>query len=322
MEASSAMAPRPTSVATLRAAGCVFAEEEARAARSRRRRTTTTWSDWSRAGSRASRWSRSSGGPSSAGCGSPWRPGCSCRGSGRRAWCAPRSTACGPGDVVVDLCCGTGAIGAALLAAVPGPRGARGRRRPGRGRLRPAQPAAGPGRTRATSTPRCPTDLRGRVGRWSSRTRRTSRPTRSRRCRPEARDHEHRVALDGGADGLDVAAPGHRRGAGLARARRAGAGRDERGARRPVSRGTDGGRRARRGRECDRRADLVSGTRTTVALVTHRGPRLHVVGPRVGDRRDRRRPDRHRPAAQRSAAAPAAVRREPGAPRPGTRTWS
>ena len=42
-----------------------------------------------------------------------------------------------PGAVIVDLCCGSGALGAALAAALAG-RGARRRHRPGRGALRPA----------------------------------------------------------------------------------------------------------------------------------------------------------------------------------------
>ena len=80
-------------------------------------------------------------------------------------------------------------------------RGARRRRRPGRRRLRPAQPAADvyqgdlyaalPDRLRGrvdllvVNAPYVPTDAIATMP-------------------PEARDHEPRVALDGGADGLDV----------------------------------------------------------------------------------------------------------------------
>ena len=108
----------------------------------------------------------------------------------------------GPGDAVVDLCCGTGAIGAALLAAVPGlevhaadvdPDAVACARRnlpPERvheGDLYDALPTALRGRLAAgvANAPYVPTDAVATMP-------------------PEARDHEHLVALDGGADGLDV----------------------------------------------------------------------------------------------------------------------
>ena len=59
------------------------------------------------------------------------------------------------------------------------------------------------GCTRATCTTRCRRACAA-AWRWSPRTRRTCRPRRSRTMPPEARDHEARVALDGGPDGLDV----------------------------------------------------------------------------------------------------------------------
>lgn len=106
-----------------------------------------------------------------------------------------------PGDVVVDLCCGSGAIGAALFAAEPGidlfasdvdPAAVASARRnlpTGRvfeGDLFDALPLD----LRAdidlmvVNAPYVPTDVI---------------PTMP----PEARDHEHLVALDGGDDGLD-----------------------------------------------------------------------------------------------------------------------
>ena len=108
-----------------------------------------------------------------------------------------------PGDVAVDLCCGTGALGMALLAAVPGievhaadvdPAAVRCARRnlpTGRvheGDLYDALPASLRGRVSVVvaNAPYVPT---GAIAMMP----------------PEARDHEHRVALDGGADGLDVA---------------------------------------------------------------------------------------------------------------------
>jgi len=110
-----------------------------------------------------------------------------------------------PGDVVVDLCCGTGALGALLLRDVPGadlwaadldPAAVECARRnlpPDRvleGDLFTALPAALRGRVRVVvcNAPYVPT---AEIAAMPS----------------EARDHEHRVALDGGSDGLDL----HRR---------------------------------------------------------------------------------------------------------------
>ena len=107
-----------------------------------------------------------------------------------------------PGDVVVDLCCGTGALGAALAARVPGvevhaadvdPAAVACARRnlpPDRvyeGDLYDALPGHLRGRVNAVvaNAPYVPTDAIATMP-------------------PEARDHEHRVALDGGTDGLDV----------------------------------------------------------------------------------------------------------------------
>ncbi|WP_030257738.1 putative protein N(5)-glutamine methyltransferase [Streptomyces violens] len=108
--------------------------------------------------------------------------------------------------VVVDLCCGSGAVGAALAAAVPAPgvelyaadidpaavRCAR-RNIPttvgevSEGDLYEALPAAVRGRidVLVANVPYVPTQQVGLLP-------------------PEARDHEPLVALDGGADGLDI----------------------------------------------------------------------------------------------------------------------
>ncbi|MGY2065182.1 putative protein N(5)-glutamine methyltransferase [Blastococcus sp. SYSU DS0619] len=105
-----------------------------------------------------------------------------------------------PGAVVVDLCCGTGAVGAALAAAVPGidlhaadvdPAAVHCARRnlPGvpvhEGDLYAALPAPLAGRVAVltANVPYVPTAAIGLMP-------------------PEARDHEPRVALDGGEDGL------------------------------------------------------------------------------------------------------------------------
>jgi release factor glutamine methyltransferase len=108
-----------------------------------------------------------------------------------------------PDAVVVDLCCGAGAIGAAILARLPGielvatdidPAAVRCARRnilpPGRvfeGDLFESLPADLRGRVDilVANTPYVPSDAIGLMP-------------------PEARLHEARIALDGGPDGLDV----------------------------------------------------------------------------------------------------------------------
>lgn len=112
----------------------------------------------------------------------------------------------GPGDVVVDLCCGSGAVGAALVARVGGlalhavdvdPAAvACARRNLGAaGRVHHGDLFGA-----------LPRDLRGRVGLVVANA--PYVPTGEIATMPaEARDHEPLVALDGGADGLDV----HRR---------------------------------------------------------------------------------------------------------------
>lgn len=107
------------------------------------------------------------------------------------------------GSVVVDLCCGSGAVGAALVAALPGitlyavdiEQAAVdcARRNIGRaghvytGDLYDPLPPRLRGRVDVlvANAPYVPTDAIGLLP-------------------PEARDHEPRVALDGGIDGLDV----------------------------------------------------------------------------------------------------------------------
>lgn len=105
--------------------------------------------------------------------------------------------------VVVDLCCGSGAVGAAVAAAVPGielhaadvdPRAV--------GYARRNLGAAGTAYT-GDLFDALPAGLRGRVDVLVANV--PYVPTGDVALLPaEARDHEPRVSLDGGADGLDV----------------------------------------------------------------------------------------------------------------------
>jgi release factor glutamine methyltransferase len=110
-----------------------------------------------------------------------------------------------PGAVVVDLCCGSGAIGLAVATAVPGVElhaadvdeaalaYARRNLAPVGGHVHAGDLFAA-----------LPSSLRGRVAVLTADV--PYVPTDAvATLPPEAREHEPRVALDGGADGLDVA---------------------------------------------------------------------------------------------------------------------
>jgi release factor glutamine methyltransferase len=107
-----------------------------------------------------------------------------------------------PASLVVDLCCGTGALGAALSAVWPS----------AEVHAADSDPAAVSCARRNLPPERVhegdlyaalPDDLRGRVDLLVVNA--PYVPTGAIATMPrEARDHEHRVALDGGSDGLDV----------------------------------------------------------------------------------------------------------------------
>lgn len=194
--------PLPAVIAQLRAAGCVFAEEEARLLLAAAR----TPPDLAGLVDR-----RAAGEPLEQVLG--WAEFCGLRIAvdpgvfiprRRTEFLVYRTTGLrGPGSVVVDLCCGTGAVGAALIASVPvdlhavdlDPVAVRCARRnlAGTGArvyegdlFRPL-----PARLRGhvdlivANAPYVPTAEIGLLP-------------------PEARDHEPRTALDGGPDGLAV----------------------------------------------------------------------------------------------------------------------
>ncbi|GAA4707406.1 putative protein N(5)-glutamine methyltransferase [Phytohabitans rumicis] len=110
-----------------------------------------------------------------------------------------------PGAVVVDLCCGSGAIGAALAAAVGRIELYAADVDPVAVRCARRNVAAAGGRVYAGDLDEpLPTALLGRVDVLVANV--PYVPTEEVGLMPpEARDHEPRVALDGGADGLDVA---------------------------------------------------------------------------------------------------------------------
>jgi release factor glutamine methyltransferase len=187
-------------VAVLRSAGCVYAEEEAR-----------LLLDEATSPAEVMAWAarRMSGEPLEQIVG--WAGFAGLRIAVERGVFVPRRrtellvaiVGAGPAPaVVVDLCCGTGAIGAALAARLPDAQVwacdidpaaiACARRnlpseRVREGDLYDALPDALRGRVDvlAVNAPYVPTDAVRDMPR-------------------EARDHEHRIALDGGADGMDV----------------------------------------------------------------------------------------------------------------------
>ncbi|MGV4982898.1 putative protein N(5)-glutamine methyltransferase [Streptomyces sp. NRAIS4] len=106
--------------------------------------------------------------------------------------------------VVVDLCCGSGALGAALAAALDGAEVHAADIDPAAVRCARRNLAAFGGRAHEGDLyAALPAGLRGRVGILTANV--PYVPTVELPLLPaEARDHEPRVALDGGADGLDV----------------------------------------------------------------------------------------------------------------------
>jgi release factor glutamine methyltransferase len=193
--------PDSLMVSRLRAAGCVFAEDEARLLMSAARTPAELDAMVSR---------RAAGLPLEQVVG--WAEFCGLRIVVAPGVFVPRRrteflvrqavAAARPGAVIVDLCCGAGAIGAALAAAVDraevhaadlDPAAVRCARQnlPGghvyQGDLYAPLPAGLRGRVAvlAANVPYVPT---GQIGFLP----------------PEAREHEPRAALDGGADGLDV----------------------------------------------------------------------------------------------------------------------
>src|SRR6266545_3418129 len=210
MSASPSPRPRSVIVTRLRAAGCVFAEDEAKLLISAARTPTDLAAMVDR---------RAAGLPLEYVLG--WAGFCGLRIAmdpgvfiPRRRTEFPAHQTASPADqaaalarppaVVVDLCCGSGAVGAALLAALDrvelyavdiDPAAVRCARR---------NVAAAGGQVYEGDLYRpLPASLRGRVDILAVNA--PYVPTEEvGLLPPEARVHEPRVALDGGADGLDV----------------------------------------------------------------------------------------------------------------------
>lgn len=109
-----------------------------------------------------------------------------------------------PGAVVLDLCCGSGAVGAALAGALEGIELHAADLDPAAVRCARRNVAAAGGRVyEGDLFAPLPADLRGRVDILAANV--PYVPTGSvGLLPPEARDHEALIALDGGPDGLDV----------------------------------------------------------------------------------------------------------------------
>jgi len=214
--AASASSPPPSAIVTrLRAAGCVFAEDEARLLIS----AASTPADLAAMVDR-----RAAGQPLEHVVG--WAKFCGLRiavdpgvfvprrrseflvrqavGLAGRPAAASHSGQAGPPAVIVDLCCGSGALGAAVTAALD------------RAELHAADVDPAAVRCARRNLAACggrvyegdlyqplPSTLRGRVGILLANV--PYVPTEAvQTLPPEARLHEARLALDGGPDGLDV----------------------------------------------------------------------------------------------------------------------
>jgi release factor glutamine methyltransferase len=203
MPASPSASSEPAIITRLRAAGCVFAEDETRLIIS----TARTPAEVSAMVDR-----RIAGLPLEHVLG--WAAFCGLRIAVEPGIFVPRrrteflarqaAALAGPRAVVVDLCCGSGAVGAAVAAAGSGielhavdidPAAVRCARRN-------VAPAGGHVYAGDLYQP-LPATIRGRVSVLVANV--PYIPTGEIRLLPaEAREHEPRVALDGGADGLDV----------------------------------------------------------------------------------------------------------------------
>jgi release factor glutamine methyltransferase len=189
----------PQLVAALRAAGCVFAEDEARLLLDEASSPGELMA-WAARRMAGEPLEQVVGWAAFAGLRVAVDPGVFV--PRRRSELVVAVAAREPAGVVVDLCCGTAAFGAALARLWP----------TAEVHAADADPAAVACARRNLSPERVhegdlyaalPDDLRGRVDLLVANA--PYVPTEALATMPrDARDHEHRVALDGGSDGLDV----------------------------------------------------------------------------------------------------------------------
>ena len=203
MSTASPLVPFSAAVARLRAAGCVFAEDEAELIISTARTSDELDAMLER---------RVTGLPLEHVLG--WAEFCGLRMVVDPGVFVPRrrteflvaeaAALTRPGAVVVDLCCGSGALGAALAAAVTGLELHAADIDPAAVRCARRNVAAAGGRVhRGDLFQALPAALQGRIDVLLANV--PYVPTGKIALLPaEARDHEARVALDGGEDGLDV----------------------------------------------------------------------------------------------------------------------
>ena len=189
----------PQLVAALRAAGCVFAEEEARLLLDEASSPAELLA-WTARRMAGEPLEHVVGWAAFAGVRVAVDPGVFV--PRRRSELVVAAAGREPADVVVDLCCGSGALGAALAARWPTAEVYAADSDPAavtcaRRNLPPERVHAG------DLFEALPADLRGTVDLLVVNA--PYVPTDAIATMPrEARDHEHRIALDGGADGLDV----------------------------------------------------------------------------------------------------------------------
>ncbi|MCL2423191.1 MAG: putative protein N(5)-glutamine methyltransferase [Micrococcales bacterium] len=187
-------------VATLRAAGCVFAEEEAALLRSHAGDQLGAWTARRTAGEPLE---QIVGWAAFRGLRLVVAPGVFVPRARTGAVVDAAAAVLRPGDLVVDLCCGTGALGAALVAAVPGVV-------VHATDIDPVAVACARTNLGPAGVVHCgdldeplPSALRGQVAAVVANA--PYVPTDQLATMPvEARVHERRTALDGGTDGLDV----------------------------------------------------------------------------------------------------------------------
>ena len=189
----------PQLVAALRSAGCVFAEEEARLL-TEEASSPAELMAWTARRMAGEPLEQIVGWAGFAGLRVAVAPGVFV--PRRRTELLVRLAAASRPTVVVDLCCGTGAVGAALADRLPDAEVWAADVDPDA--VACARRNLPPERVREGDLyAALPDDLRGRVDVLAVNA--PYVPTDEVAQMPrEARDHEHRVALDGGGDGLDV----------------------------------------------------------------------------------------------------------------------